>query len=171
MDLIKYIRNWWWWNEKNDSGTIQFYLMHICDRLNKLDTKVDVLYRNNTKSTHYYISSSSESDEGEMRTDYDTDGSNLAVYTKDGIKDSTTRVQYVTGHRDKFETRKRIYNVAMEKVYEANDLDEPAAKIAKLEEELSKAGVLCERADKQKGAVVANTDEATVKKLLMENVQ
>lgn len=110
-----------------------------------------------------------EEEEEEAASDYDTDGSNLAIYSKASIND-TTRLQYVTGHREKFTTRKRMYEEGnvMDKMYEGNSLDEPSAKIAKLESQLIGAGVRCEYAGQN--GTVAYADYNTVKNLLKQHL-
>ncbi|ACH69434.1 P38.7 [Pseudalatia unipuncta granulovirus] len=182
MDVLKTIKNWWWGGETY-SNPVEFYLLYLCKKLDKIDTKIDVL----DKKTNCYLhnrwpststslstededvkSSENHHDEekennsvlpDELPDEYDTDGSNLAVYSKNSIND-TTRLQYVTGHRDAFQTRKRMYDgVVMEKLYEANNLEEPAAKIAKLEEEIINSGKRIEYAGQHGTVVYANEGE------------
>jgi len=185
MDVLKTIKNWWWGGGENYSNAVEFYFLYLCKKLDGIDTKIDVLdkktdcYLHNrwpststslsTEDEDVKIRNDDDDDEeqedvkqkyGEtLSEDYDTDGSNLAVYSKTSIND-TTRLQYVTGHRDKFETRKRMYDdVVMEKLYEANNLEEPAAKIAKLEEEIINSGKRFEYSGQHGTVVYANEDE------------
>lgn len=176
MDVLKTIKNWWWGTQTN---AVEFYLLYLCKKLDGIDTKIDVLdkktncYLHNkwpSTSTSIYTDDDDvepeekepeENDNKIPAEDYDTDGSNLAVFAKTGIND-TTRLQYVTGHRDKFETRKRMYDgVVMDKLYEANNLSEPAAKIAKLETEIINAGKRMEYAGQHSTVVYANADEVS----------
>ena len=180
MDVVKTIKNWWWGTQ---TDAVEFYLLYLCKKLDGIDTKIDVLDKktncylhNRWPSTSTSLSTDDEDvkpeeeqqpeeeDEKEddnkiLADDYDTDGSNLAVYSKTSIND-TTRLQYVTGHHDKFETRKRMYDgVVMDKLYEANNLAEPAAKIAKLETEIINSGKRIEYAGQHGTVVYANENE------------
>ncbi|AKR17507.1 38.7 kDa protein [Mocis latipes granulovirus] len=179
MNIIKTIKNWWW---QQDPDLVEVYLLFMNKKLDRIESKID----NIDKITNSYLynrwsasSSTISVDENNIDNvtstedinshhddEYDTDGSNLAIYAKANIND-TTRLQYVTGHRDKFNTRKRLYDDGvMEKIYEANNLDEPAAKISKIEQDIINCGKRVEHIDSHGTIVYANN--TTIKPLVKE---
>nr|AXS01089.1 38.7 k [Spodoptera frugiperda granulovirus] len=173
MEMLWYLRHWWSSLFNYDRTNY-----HIHERLSVLELKVnDILNyiclqkQLNLKldsSSSYSSSEEEDANSAASSVNYDSDGSNLAIYSKPSIND-TTRLQYVTGHRDEFETRKRMYDgVTMDKLYEAHNVNEPAYKISKLEKDITNAGVKCEYAG-QNGIVVYANQE-TVKRLIQEHL-
>lgn len=181
MDLLNYFTRWWW-----RSTSVNFYFECIYNRLDTLESKIDKLYQkviddtssNSSESgdeltienlrNHNQLICGKNNETADSESDYDTDGSNLAIYIKPSFN-NTTRLQYVMGHREKFETRKRMYDsVAMEKLYEEHGVEQPNVKVARMESKLINAGVRCEYSGKN--GIVAYADDSTVKKLVKEHI-
>lgn len=191
MDYLWYLRDWWTSrfnrnnNNDDDDYSAQRCFYVFSDKILRLERKIDLIAdRVGVKHFKRADESSTEEDEDDSSDEdgpifmkrasstttgsIDSDGSNLVIYSKPNIN-NTTRLQYVTGHRDELETRKRMYDgVMMDKLYEAHGVNEPANKIAKLEKNIVKAGLRCEYAG-QNGTVVY-ADQDTVKRLIQDTL-
>lgn len=155
MNLYNYIKSYW-----AADDDVKFQLNHCCKRiqtienvfLNKLGDVEDKLSQFETKllwnstcidnlmNSYDYDSDRMYSSPRTSNHSASSEGSNLAVYLKPRI-DNHTQLQYVTGKKRRFNTRKRLYDsVDMERVLDEKE-EAPRKKIKIINDQLENNGL------------------------------
>lgn len=127
--------------------------LYECEmRINELEQSIHELYNSRVLPTTTETDSDSS----------DSDGSNLAVYLKPRIN-NTTQVQYITGHTERYNLRRKLYD-DMDDVVDMKD-PAPSERILEYNRRLEEAGLVLTAVGRT--SVIVDEDCEKVKEIIL----